>query len=171
MNLRSTIKQRNDWRRKLKKKTNEELLSLYSETVRVNLEPQIVAGQILNSRNYDKKELIRIKENLIIALREQFERKYGKTESEMMRDIILKEIFIKTFMGVMLFVSLKIGIDLGLFLSEFEFRDMVPYVGLILSLVPLLNYKKSNERAIRHVKQRKIELEYKVKIINQGLFF
>lgn len=41
-----------DWRERLKRKSNQELLQLFSETQRVNIDPQIYAGNLLFERKY-----------------------------------------------------------------------------------------------------------------------
>ncbi len=158
-----------DWKRNLEKKSNKELLQLFSETQRINLEPQIFAGQILKSRNYSTQELLEIKNKLISKLRVQFETKYGKNDAEIKRENYLKQLFYRILMGLFVWFFLyRIILTSNLFL-DFSYRSVIPYLGGIFCLIPLMNVRKTHREAIEFVNDKRVKLEEDIEKLNQEL--
>ncbi|WP_289056097.1 hypothetical protein [Carboxylicivirga marina] len=169
MNLKLSFKQFLDWKKRLEEKTDRELIKLYSETDRINLEPQIYAGQILIRRNYNKTELKRIKDTLIQSIKEKSERKYGKNESEIKRENTIKLIFFRIIGGIGFFLGLKALLTLGHLFPDFQFRELMPYIGFTLSFAPLLNLKKLNEAEISNIDKKKLKFVADIEKINNKL--
>jgi hypothetical protein len=155
------------WRKNLQKKTNKELVSLFSDTNRMNIDPQIYAGLLLKERKYDVDELIRIKESLIDALTDKFDKKFGKTDDEIKRENLFKEIFHRVVAGIFIMESVR------LFISDLNipYKDIIPYFAFLLCLTPLLSLKKTNEKAINQVNKKREELNRLIDKLNRELTF
>jgi len=167
MKITTIIKNWIDWEKNLQKKNNKELVSLFSETSRINIDPQIYAGLLLKERNYNVDALIKIKKNLIASLEDQFNKKFGKTDIEIKRENLFKEIFQKVTAGIFIMVSVRLSIsNLNL-----PYKDLIPYLAFLLCLIPLINLRKSNEKAIRQANKEKEKLDTVIDKLDKELIF
>ncbi|MCG8582407.1 MAG: hypothetical protein MI866_20955, partial [Bacteroidales bacterium] len=80
-----------NWRARLDKKPDKTLFELYSETNRINIEPQLYAGNLLHERGYNADKLNQAKTALINAIEEQYKRKYYKKQKNIAKEVVFRE--------------------------------------------------------------------------------
>ena len=132
-----------NWRERLKKMSNQELLQLFSETQRINIDPQLYAGNLLYARNYKIDLLKERKVELIKAVQVAFKNRYHTDPRKIKRENTIREIVIRGFLALMTFISLdylmhKDGLIIGIPNSYYGFLLAA------LQLFPLLRLKRSH---------------------------
>jgi len=155
-----------NWRERLKKESNQDLLQLFSEIKRINIDPQLYAGNLLYERNYKIDLLRERKAELINAVQVAFNNKYHTDPQKIKRENTIREIILRGLLALMSFSALyylmyKDGNILGIPNRYF------PFLLGALQLLPLLRLKKSHQRAIQKVEregQKKEELIEKIKM-------
>ncbi|WP_321299771.1 hypothetical protein [Marinifilum fragile] len=159
-----------DWKKKLNKKSNTELLDLFRESNRINIDPQIYAGNLLFERGYNPTELLRIKDDLKDAIEAAFEKMHGKSHSEIVRENVIRQITYCTMSAVLLTFSYSKQ-------TIFKFDDLIDsnftaYAILIcLSFFPLLFIKRSNQKAIQKYQKSLQEKQELISKIDRELKF
>ncbi|PXY00686.1 hypothetical protein DF185_12300 [Marinifilum breve] len=159
-----------DWKKKLNKRSNTELLALFQESNRINIDPQIYAGNLLFERGYNPTELLRIKNDLKNAIEAAFEKMHGKSYSEIVRENVIRELFYCTMLAVLL----TLGYSRQGFL-EFDdlFESNIPvYVVLVcISFLRMLFIKRSNQIAIQKYQKSLQEKQELISRIDRELKF
>lgn len=150
-----------NWQEKLSKESNSVLFELFSETDRLNIEPQIYAGNLLYQRGFDPEKLRAAKARLINSIENEFLKKYSTDPNQIKRENTFREVIIRTLIALVLFFLIY-------HLIEFEFwgidNKTLAYLIAALNLSPLLYLKNMNERAIQYVQK---QLEKKNQLINK----
>jgi len=136
------------WKENLNKRSNRELLSLFKETKRINIDPQIYAGNLLHDRGYDLFELQKIKSNLKLVTSTAFENKQGKNYSEVIKENIIRQLFACTMIAAILVLPhFRFVSPNGISLPDEKIVRCIILTCLAYS--PLLFIKKSNKRAVQ----------------------
>ncbi|RKE03671.1 hypothetical protein [Marinifilum flexuosum] len=159
-----------DWKKKLNKRSNTELLDLFRESNRINIDPQIYAGNLLFERGYNSAELLRIKNDLKNAIEVAFEKMHGKSHSEIVRENVIRELFYCTMLAVLLTFGYS---KQGFIKFDDLFESNIPvYVVLIcISFLRMLFIKRSNQKAIQKYQKSLQEKQELVAKINRELKF
>jgi len=154
-----------NWRARLEKKSNTTLFELFSETYRINIEPQLYAGKLLYERGYDFDKLNQAKTKLIDALEEQFKRKYYKDEKNIAKETVIRELFIRIFISALVFYSFYTSSDIQF--EQIGIRidgKIAAWTLALVNLVPFLWIKKTIKKSIDKVQS---ELEKKDLVIQR----
>lgn len=160
------------WKIKLLKKSNTTLFELFSETNRINIEPQLYAGKILYDRGFDREKLNNAKTKLIDALDEQFARKNYQDDKNIARETILKELFIRLLISVLVFYSFYTSSDIQF--EQLEIRidsKLAAWTLALVNLIPFFWIKKTIRKAIDKVQQEFKDKDLIIERINSDLKF
>ncbi|MBS2099517.1 hypothetical protein [Carboxylicivirga linearis] len=95
-------------------KSNKTLFELFSETNRINIEPQLYAGKLLYQRGYDSEKMDNAKKKLIVAIEEQFKQKYYKDEKKIAKETITRELFTRILISSLVFYSFYASSDFSI---------------------------------------------------------
>lgn len=166
LNIKKTQMKLN-WKNSFKDESSSRLFEIFSENKRINIEPQIFAGNLLFDRNYDIESLKKTKIELIESIEEAFKRKYNTEPKKIRKENVIKEFFLRTVLALIVF---------GIFYNSSEIKFNLlsltidnKTIALILgitSFLPLFWLKKSNDRAIKKVEketEKKNNLTQKIK--------
>ncbi len=152
-----------DYKQKLQKESTDNLFSLYTQKKRINLKPQIYAGQLLFNRGYDRAALIKTKEELIAALMLAFDNKYELDPKK--RRIEIKRNIIR--LAIIKFIVLLVPIY---FLLEPR-----TYYLLLMSAIyvvgEVFRYKRSVNLGIAKADHAKLQLQHDIETIKTELQF
>ncbi|MCT4638717.1 MAG: hypothetical protein N4A72_13540 [Bacteroidales bacterium] len=156
-----------NWQERLKDKSNKELITLFSETDRINIEPQLCAGNLLYTRDYKTEELRTIKEKLKQTIEQNFNNRYYTNPKHIITENIVKIIVLNLmFIGFALFASVIV--------SEIVKYYLYPWAIILVSvlvIVKLLFIKRSNRRAIKKVERARANKDELIKHIENELRF
>ncbi|WP_321517082.1 hypothetical protein [Marinifilum fragile] len=159
-----------NWRNNLNKKSNKELLDLYQECKRINIDPQIYAGNLLFERGYNPTELVRIKNDLKNAIEAAFEKMHGKSHSEIVKENVIREFFYCTILAVLL----TFGYSRQGFIKFddlFESNILVYVILVCISFLRMLFIKRSNQKAIQKFQKSLNEKQELISKIDRELKF
>lgn len=159
-----------NWRNNLNKKSNKELLDLYQECKRINIDPQIYAGNLLFERGYNPTELVRIKNDLKNDFSHAFEKMHGKSHSEIVKENVIREFFYCTILAVLL----TFGYSRQSFIKFDDLFDsnILVYVILVcISFLRMLFIKRSNQKAIQKFQKSLNEKQELISKIDRELKF
>lgn len=109
-----------NWKDRLKDESNHRLFELFSEKKRINIDPQIFAGNLLFERKYDLELLKNTKKELIESIDDAFKRKYNTEPHQIKKENIIKELVIRTLLALAVF-----GIILNSNEIRFEFASLI----------------------------------------------
>lgn len=109
-----------NWKDRLKDESNHRLFELFSEKKRINIDPQIFAGNLLFERKYDLELLKNTKKELIESIDDAFKRKYNTEPHKIKKENIIKELVIRTLLALAVF-----GIILNSNEIRFEFASLI----------------------------------------------
>jgi hypothetical protein len=161
-----------DWQNDLKLENDEKLFDIFSDTDRINIEPQIYAGNLLFERGYDLIKLSSAKKRLIDSIELCFQRKYTLDPIKNRKENIIRELVLKSIIAaILLFIAS--------FTPEFEYNigniiinnKLVAYFIVVSTFVPLLWIKKSNQASMRKAVQEQEIKDLKINKINTELRF
>jgi hypothetical protein len=161
-----------NWKDRLKDESNHRLFELFSEKKRINIDPQIFAGNLLFERKYDLELLKNTKKELIESIDDAFKRKYNTEPHQIKKENIIKELVIRTLLALAVF-----GIILNSNEIRFEFASLtidniiIAIILGALSFIPLIWLKKSNENAIKKVEKESLKKNNMINKINSELRF
>ncbi len=154
-----------NWRTRLDKKSNATLFELFSETMRINIEPQLYAGKLLHERGYDSDKLNDAKAKIINALEEQFNYKYYKDKKKIAKETIIRELLIKIIISALVFYSFYYSSDIILKQPEIIIdAKLAAWTLALCNFIPFLWIKKTIKKSIDKVQS---ELEKKDLIIQR----
>lgn len=159
-----------NWRNNLNKKSNKELLDLYQECKRINIDPQIYAGNLLFERGYNPTELVRIKNKLKDTINAAFEKMHGKSHSEIVKENVIREFFYCTILAVLL----TFGYSRQSFIKFddlFESNILVYVILVCISFLRMLFIKRSNQKAIQKFQKSLNEKQELISKIDRELKF
>jgi ABC-type multidrug transport system permease subunit len=104
-----------NWKKKLEKESNQRLFELFSETERINIEPQIYSGNLLFDRDYDVNELRKSKYNLISSIEDSFGKKFTLDKKKNRKENIIRELTFRVSFAMIIFAIFY-------FAPEFEYN-------------------------------------------------
>ncbi len=160
-----------NWKEDLKKESSTRLFEIFSEKNRINIEPQIFAGNLLFERKYDLKKLKTSKNELIQSIEDAFKKKQNTEPDKIKKENTIREISLRILLAAAIwgvfynshpitFNFLSINID----------NKIIAVTLIFINFLPLFWLKKSNTKAIRKVEKeiekkssliKKIEIELK----------
>ncbi|KAF0202161.1 MAG: hypothetical protein FD170_2132 [Bacteroidetes bacterium] len=161
-----------NWKDRLKDESNHRLFELFSEKKRINIDPQIFAGNLLFERKYDLELLKNTKKELIESINDAFKRKYNTEPQKIKKENIIKELVMRTIFALAVF-----GIIINSNEIKFEFESLIidnKIIAIImgaLSFIPLIWLKKSNENTIKKVERESLKKNNMINKINSELRF
>lgn len=161
-----------NWKDRLKDESNHRLFELFSEKKRINIDPQIFAGNLLFERKYDLELLKNTKKELIESINDAFKRKYNTEPQKIKKENIIKELVMRTIFALAVF-----GIIINSNEIKFEFASLIidnKIIAIImgaLSFIPLIWLKKSNENTIKKVERESLKKNNMINKINSELRF
>ncbi|MCU4162625.1 hypothetical protein [Carboxylicivirga caseinilyticus] len=141
-----------DWKRKLDTCSSNELFDLFRDTNRINIEPQLYAGNLLFERGFDLNKLIKVKLSLKESLQHAFDKKYHTNPRKIIRENVVSEITLRIILfvitaGMLVIAGKVINIELfGISIAQM-------YWIAFFQFLPLIRINKSNEKAIRISKE------------------
>jgi hypothetical protein len=159
-----------NWRNNLNKKSNKELLDLFQECKRINIDPQIYAGNLLFERGYNAVELVRIKNTLKDTINAVFLKKHGKNHSEIIKENVIREFFYCTILAVLL----TFGYSRQGFIKFddlFESNIRVYVILVCISFLRMLFIKRGNQKAIQKFQKSLNEKQELISKIDRELKF
>jgi len=155
-----------NWKYSLEKKSDITLFELFSEKTRINIDPQIDAGNLLFDRNYDIESLKKAKLELITSIEDAFQRRYKTDPKKIKRENIAAQITLRISLSIMLIFLFFLKSKLSTFSKSSLTLHSTTFI-LILSvanLLPLFWLGKSNKKALENVKK---EIEKKKNLIEK----
>lgn len=161
-----------NWKDRLKDESNHRLFELFSEKKRINIDPQIFAGNLLFERKYDLESLKNTKKELIESMEDTFKRKYNTEPQKIKKENIIKELIMRTIFALAVF-----GIIINSNEIRFEFASLIidnKIIAIIMgafSFIPLIWLKKSTENAIKKVEKESLKKNNMINKINSELRF
>ncbi|WP_321280303.1 hypothetical protein [Marinifilum fragile] len=159
-----------NWRNNLNKKSNKELLDLFQECKRINIDPQIYAGNLLFERGYNAVELVRIKNTLKDTINAAFLKKHGKNHSEIIKENVIREFFYCTMLAVLLTFGYSrqgfIKLD-----DLFDSNILVYVILVCISFLRMLFIKRGNQKAIQKFQKSLNEKQELISKIERELKF
>ena len=88
-----------DWKERLKKESDKRVFELYSETDRLNIDPQIFAGNLLFDRGYDVSKLQEVRQTLISTIEKNYSGKFPSDENRIRKNNTMNQIIIRLFLS------------------------------------------------------------------------
>ena len=154
-----------NWKDSFKEETSNRLFEIFSEKNRINIEPQIYAGNLLFERKYDLDKLKTAKNKLIESIEEAFKRKYNTDPKKIKKENLIREIILRTLFAIVVFGIFynSSPMNFNLFSLNMDNTTIAILLGLI-NFLPLFWLRKSNEKAIRKVEK---EIEKKNNLIKK----
>ncbi len=161
-----------NWKDSFKEKRSNKLFEIFSEKNRINIEPQIFAGNLLFERKYELEKLKIAKKELIESIEDNFKKKYNLESKEIKKENVIKEIIFRTILSVIIFVIFyKLNsISFSIFSININNKTFAIILSLI-SFIPLFWIKKSNEEAIDKVQKAIEKKNNLIKKIETELMF
>ncbi len=154
-----------NWKDRFKNKNSNRLFEIFSEQKRINIEPQIFAGNILFDRNFDLESLKKVKQDLIDSIEESFHRKFNTDPKKIRKENIKKEIILRALLSIIIFAIFYNSVKMEFSYSFLNIDNIsLAYILAITSFLPLIWLKKSNDNAIKKVDK---EIEKKNKMIQK----
>ncbi|KAF5033617.1 hypothetical protein DSECCO2_604850 [anaerobic digester metagenome] len=148
-----------DWKERIIKECDQSIFELYSETERLNIDPQIFAGNLLFDRGYDVVKLQEVRQRLISTIEDNYSKKFPSDENLIRKENTIRQIFIRLFLSAGNFLIFYFLFDFEYKIEKFSLdNENSAYFFAVIHLIPLFWLKSSNRKAIR--KARK-EFEYK----------
>ncbi|HRZ42064.1 MAG TPA: hypothetical protein P5228_05105 [Bacteroidales bacterium] len=154
-----------NWKDSFKEKSSDRLFEIFSEKERINIDPQIFAGNILFDRNYEIERLTRAKSELIDSIEDAFSRKYNTNPQKIKKENTIRELIIRSIIALTVFWILINSNDISLnyFSATINHKTVAIIFGLI-NFLPLFWLNKHNNKAIEKVER---ETEKKRKLIHK----
>ncbi len=161
-----------NWKDSLKEENSERLFEIFSQTKRINIEPQIFAGNLLFERQYKLEKLKIVKHELIASIEEAFNRRYNTEPSQIKQEHTIKEIFFRTLLAIIIFgVFYNVSaIHVNILSIHIDNTTIAVLLGLTV-FVPLLWLKKSHAKAIKKVEEAREKKDNLIKKIETELRF
>jgi len=161
-----------NWKDSFKEESSNRLFEIFSEMNRINIEPQIFAGNLLFERKYELEKLKITKNELIDSIEYSFNRKYNTDPKKIRKENVIREIIFRAFMAIIAFAIFYFTspITFSIFSLNIDNKTIAIVLGLT-SFLPILWLKKSNERAIKKVEKETEKKNYLIKKINTELKF
>lgn len=158
------------WKESFKEKSNGRLLEIFSTKKRINIDPQIFAGNLLFDRNFDLETLKSIKKELIKSIEEDFIRKYNTDPKKIKRENLIREIILRTLLAIFVFGIFYYSkpMTFKLFNLNIDNKTIAVILGLF-NFIPLFWLKKSHEKAIKKVEKDKEKKNNLIKKLNREL--
>ncbi|RLD66027.1 MAG: hypothetical protein DRI84_05690 [Bacteroidetes bacterium] len=155
-----------NWKDSFKEESNNRLFEIFSEKNRINIDPQIFAGNLLFERKYDLELLKTAKKELIESIEDAFIRKYNTEPKKIRKENLVRELVLRTLLAIIVFGIFynSSPLSFNLFSLTIDNKTIALILGLA-SFLPLFWLKKSNEKAIEKVekeKEKKINLTQKI---------
>jgi hypothetical protein len=159
-----------DWKSRLKKKSSSELLQLYSEKERLNIEPQIFAGNVLFERGYDALELRKIKQELIESIEEAFEKRYhtnpDRTRFEKIFSILFYYLILPEFLILIISIPTLKSLNKSdlFYYNEIVFILALPVLLTIFQFFRMDKHFLSIDKYVEEERKKKEELLERIKV-------
>lgn len=161
-----------NWKNRFSNENSERLFEIFAEKSRINIEPQIFAGNLLFERNYDVEKLLQAKAELLKSIETTFLLKFGSDTKKIIRENILREILLRTILAVGFFSIYFFFIKQNIAISSFVINYTTVAVVLgALHLIPLFWIKKSNKNALLKVQKEEEKMNLLIQKINSELKF
>ena len=142
------------------------------EKERINIEPQIYAGNLLFERNFDLATLKKAKQDLIDAIEEAFERKYGSNPKKIKKENTIKELFLRLILSLITFYPLYKFINMQFTASFLDISHEVIAALLALgNFIPLFWLKKFNANAVKKARKESEKKNMEINKIKTELKF
>ena len=161
-----------NWKDRFKQENSNRLFEIFSEKNRINIEPQIFAGNLLFERNYDIESLKKTKNELIESIEDAFKRKYNTDPRIIKKENLVREIILRTLLAISIFGIFYNSSPMSLNLISLTIGNKI--IAIIFGLIcflPLFWLNKSNEKAIRKVKKESEKKKNMIKKIDTELRF
>ena len=154
-----------NWKDSFKGENSNRLFEIFSEKNRINIKPQIFAGNLLFDRNYDLEKLKTAKNKLIESIEDAFKRKYNTDPKKIRKENLIREIILRTLLAIIVFGIFynSSQMTFNLFSLNMDNKTIAIILGLT-SFLPLFWLKKSNNKAIKKVEK---EIEKKDNLIKK----
>lgn len=160
-----------NWKSKLDKKSNTILFELFSETNRINIEPQLYAGKLLYERGFDQKKLSQTKLKLKEVLEEKFDNKNHKDDKKIAIKTVFKEVIFKVLISAILFYSFYNSSEIQIEKPEIIIDNkLAAWVLALLNLIPLLWIRRIIRKAIEKVQMDIRKNDLTIQRINSELY-
>ena len=152
-----------NWKEKLNKESNERLFEIFSETDRINIEPQIYCGNLLFDREYDISVLRNAKKNIISSIEKRFKDKYTLDPEKNTRENTIRELILRIIIALMIFLIFYLAPEFGFSFSNLNISsNAIAVLLIILNFLPLLWIRKTS---IKSMKKAELENEKKNSIL------
>lgn len=146
-----------NYKENLKRESNSVLFKLFSERKRINVEPQLYAGNLLFERNYRLEELKSSKEDLLIEIEEAFNRKFDTNPQKLIRENTVKEILLM-LMSAIVILGPNTLINKIIYQQVMGVSTVyIPYIMAVACFIPLFWLKKRNQKAVKKMERKKVE--------------
>ncbi len=134
-----------NWKEDLKKESNNILFEIFSEKNRINIEPQIFAGNLLFERKYDLKKLKIAKKELVLSIESTFKRKHNTDPNKIKKENTIRKIFLQVFLAIVIWRIFYNSSPITLKILSINIDNKIIAVTLIfINFLPLFWLKKSN---------------------------
>ncbi|MBS2101154.1 hypothetical protein [Carboxylicivirga linearis] len=161
-----------NWKENLNKESKSVLFDLFSETNRINLEPQLYAGNLLFEKKYDIESLIKAKTNLIEAIEKSFTRKYHQDPKKIAKETIIRELFFRFLLTIIIVLTFLQGIEFHYELLNLRIDNrIIAWLLGLINLIPLIWIKTTIRKALSKVKKELTKKDNMIEQINTTLKF
>lgn len=161
-----------NWKDSFKEENSNRLFEIFAEKTRINIEPQIFAGNILFERDFELEKLKSAKNDLIDSIEDAFNRKYNIDPLKIKKENVIREIILRTLLAIIVFALFYNSSTLTINIMSWNIDNKT--IALILGLtsfLPLLWLRKSNEKAIKKVEKETEKKDNLIKKIETELRF
>jgi hypothetical protein len=161
-----------NWKDSFKEENSNRLFEIFSEKKRINIDPQIFAGNLLFERKYDLEKLKTAKNKLIEAIEDAFKRKYNTDPKKIRKETLIREIILRTLLAICVFGIFynSSPMSFDVFSLHVDNKTIALILGLA-NFLPLFWLKESNEKAIKKVEMESEKKNNLIKKINAELRF
>lgn len=161
-----------NWKNSFKEENSNRLFEIFSEKNRINIEPQIFAGNILFERNYDLELLKNTKQELVDSIEIAFHNKYNTDHQKIIRENVVKNLVLRILFAVIIFALFYNSVEIKITYSFMTIDNkLIAYFFGLISFLPLLWIKRSNRKAIEKVEKKTEKKENLIQKINTELRF
>jgi len=161
-----------NWKDRFKQENSNRLFKIFSEKNRINIDPQIFAGNLLFERKYELEKLKIAKNELIESIEDAFKRKYNTEPKKIRKENSIREIILRTLLALVVFGIFYNSSPMSFNVFSLSIDNLtVALIFGLASFLPLFWLKKSNEKAIKKVEKETIKKNNLIKKINTELRF